>query len=142
MTPKQQRFVEEYLIDLNATQAAIRAGYSQNGAKQCASRLLTNVDIAAGIAEGQHAAAQRTEYSVDSVMAMLSETYQSARSESQHSTAHATAVSIGKHLGMWPNRLTITDADKEAARAAAEKLGLDEAEVLAEVERELREARA
>ena len=34
LTPKQNRFVEEYLIDLNATQAAIRAGYSKNSARQ------------------------------------------------------------------------------------------------------------
>ena len=49
LTPKQQRFVAEYLIDLNATQAAIRAGYSPRTAKQQGSRLLTNVDIAAEI---------------------------------------------------------------------------------------------
>jgi len=40
LTPKQQRFVEEYLIDLNATQAAIRAGYSVKGAEVQASKLL------------------------------------------------------------------------------------------------------
>ena len=45
LTAKQQRFVEEYLIDLNATQAAIRAGYSKNTAKQIGQRLLTNVDL-------------------------------------------------------------------------------------------------
>lgn len=39
---KQQRFVDEYLIDLNATQAVIRAGYSPRAADQQASRLLTN----------------------------------------------------------------------------------------------------
>lgn len=49
LTPKQQRFVSEYLQDLNATQAAIRAGFSAKTAKQAGSRLLTNVDIAAQI---------------------------------------------------------------------------------------------
>lgn len=34
LTPKQERFCEEYLIDLNATQAAIRAGYSANTARE------------------------------------------------------------------------------------------------------------
>jgi phage terminase small subunit len=48
--PKQQRFIREYLIDLNATQAAIRAGYSANSAEVQGFRLLTNVKIQAEIA--------------------------------------------------------------------------------------------
>lgn len=47
MTPKQQRFIDEYLIDLNATQAAIRAGYSEKTAYSMGSRLLKNVEIQA-----------------------------------------------------------------------------------------------
>lgn len=53
MNDKQRRFVAEYLIDLNATQAAIRAGYSDKTAKQIGSRLLTNVDIGQAISEGK-----------------------------------------------------------------------------------------
>lgn len=45
LTPKQQMFVKEYLIDLNATQAAIRTGYSEKTAQEQASRLLSNVII-------------------------------------------------------------------------------------------------
>lgn len=51
MTPKQERFVQEYLIDLNGTQAAIRAGYSPHTAKVAATKdLLPNPAIAARIA--------------------------------------------------------------------------------------------
>lgn len=42
---KVQRFIEEYLVDFNATKAAIRAGYSKRSARQVGSRLLTNDDI-------------------------------------------------------------------------------------------------
>ncbi len=42
LSPNQQRFCEEYVVDLNGTQAAIRAGYSANSAEMQASRLLTN----------------------------------------------------------------------------------------------------
>lgn len=45
LTPKQEAFVNEYLIDFNATQAAIRAGYSARTARSQGHRLLTNVDI-------------------------------------------------------------------------------------------------
>ena len=53
LTPKQQRFVDEYTIDSNATQAAIRAGYSERTARQQGARLVTNVDIAATIEVGR-----------------------------------------------------------------------------------------
>lgn len=45
MKEKQKRFCEEYLVDCNATQAAIRAGYSEKTARAIGQRLLTNVDI-------------------------------------------------------------------------------------------------
>ena len=45
LNPKQQQFVVEYLVDLNATQAAIRAGYSPKTAQEQSSRLLSNVII-------------------------------------------------------------------------------------------------
>lgn len=51
MTDKQKRFCEEYLIDCNATQAAIRAGYSEKTANEQASRLLANVNIKTYIEE-------------------------------------------------------------------------------------------
>ncbi len=53
LTPKQERFVQEYLVDLNATQAAIRAGYSARTAHVQGSRLLTNARIASEISIGR-----------------------------------------------------------------------------------------
>ena len=49
LTPKQERFVQEYLIDLNATQAAIRAGYSQRTARQIGDENLSKPDIRAAV---------------------------------------------------------------------------------------------
>lgn len=51
LTPKQRRFVNEYCVDENATQAAIRAGYSENGAGQIAHKLLKSAEIQAAIKE-------------------------------------------------------------------------------------------
>ena len=53
MTPRHQRFVAEYLVDQNATRAAISAGYSEKSARAQGSRLLTNADISDAITEGQ-----------------------------------------------------------------------------------------
>lgn len=71
LTAKQERFVAEYLIDLNATQAAIRAGYSPKTAGEQASRLLANVKISDAVAEAQAKRAQRTEITQDMVIAEL-----------------------------------------------------------------------
>lgn len=51
LTAKQQRFCEEYLIDLNATQAAIRSGYTEKSARVTACKMLTNANIELKIAE-------------------------------------------------------------------------------------------
>ena len=49
--PKHEKFAQEYCVDFNATQAAIRAGYSKKTAKQQGSRLLTNADISSRVKE-------------------------------------------------------------------------------------------
>ena len=51
LTAKQERFCQEYLIDLNGTQAAIRAGYSEKTAEQQASRMLLNVKVQNRVSE-------------------------------------------------------------------------------------------
>ena len=71
MTPKQDAFVREYLIDLNATQAAIRAGYSVRTAEQAGSRLLSDVKISVAHKEAMDARAARVELSADRVLREL-----------------------------------------------------------------------
>lgn len=68
LTPKQQRFVEEYLIDLNGTQAAIRTGYSKNSANEQASQLLAKLSIQNAIIEAQTKRSERTQITQDMVL--------------------------------------------------------------------------
>ena len=68
LTEMQRRFVDEYLVDLNATQAAIRAGYSPKAARQQGSRLLTNAAIAEAICNGHEARNNRTLIDQDTVV--------------------------------------------------------------------------
>ncbi len=68
MTPKQQLFVREYLVDLNATQAAIRAGYSERTAMQQGSRLLMDVEIAAAVQAGMDKRAGKLEITAERVL--------------------------------------------------------------------------
>ena len=71
MTKKQKRFIEEYLIDLNATQAAIRAGYSPDTAKSIGSENLTKPDIQARIAKAMAELSRRTGVNADRVVMEL-----------------------------------------------------------------------
>jgi phage terminase small subunit len=71
LTDKQQRFVDEYLIDLNATQAAIRAGYSAKTADQQGSRMLANVKVKQAVAEKQAQRSKRTGVNQDRVVLEL-----------------------------------------------------------------------
>jgi phage terminase small subunit len=73
LTPRQQRFVDEYLIDLNATQAAIRAGYSAKTAHSQGERLLRHVEVSAAIAAAKKARAERAEVDADYVLKRMIE---------------------------------------------------------------------
>lgn len=68
---KQQLFVDEYLIDLNGTQAAIRAGYSAKTANEQASRMLANVSIQQAISERMAERSKRTGVNQDRVVQEL-----------------------------------------------------------------------
>lgn len=67
LTPKQERFVAEYLIDLNATQAAIRAGYSKKTAGSIGDENLKKPEIAAAVAAGQSKQLQKAELTAQMV---------------------------------------------------------------------------
>lgn len=71
LTDKQRRFCEEYVADLNATQAAVRAGYSVKTANEQGARLLANVSVSAEIARLQRERAARTEVTADRVLTEL-----------------------------------------------------------------------
>jgi phage terminase small subunit len=71
LTAKQQRFVEEYLVDLNATQAAIRAGYSEKTARAIGCENLTKPDVQEAIEAAQLERSKRTEITADRVLSEL-----------------------------------------------------------------------
>lgn len=71
LNDKQERFCREYVIDLNGTQAAIRAGYSENTANEQAGRLLVNVSIQERIAELKAEIGKRLDITADMVVQEL-----------------------------------------------------------------------
>ncbi|MFN7090709.1 MAG: terminase small subunit [Allorhizobium sp.] len=73
LNAQQLRFVQEYLIDLNATQAATRAGYSAKTAHSQGQRLLKHVDVHAAISEAQYKRAMKTETDAAFVLKRLAD---------------------------------------------------------------------
>lgn len=107
MTPKQEAFVREYLIDLNASRAYQRAGYvaKGNSAEVSAARLLRNAQIAAEIAKAQAKAAGRAEITVDQHMADLKRIRDAAFDEGKYSAAATAEVARGKVAGFYVERI-------------------------------------
>ena len=81
LNPKQQRFVDEYLVDLNATQAAMRAGYSRNSARQVASENLSKPNISAAVAMAKKERSERTEIDADWVLQQAVEVHRRCMQE-------------------------------------------------------------
>lgn len=111
LTPKQQRFVEEYLIDLNATQAAIRAGYSEKTAYSVGHENLKKPEIQKAIQEAQESLSNKTQLTVDMVVnGLLKEAQDYAEGSTQSARVSAWAH-LGKHLGMFTEKVQHSGPD-------------------------------
>lgn len=107
LTPKQQRFVEEYLIEPNETQAAIRAGYSAKTANKNASRLMVNEGVQKAIRAAQEARKHRVEITADEVVkGLLSEARHRGKGSS-HAARVAAWGLLARHLGMLTDKVKI-----------------------------------
>lgn len=106
MTDKQRLFITEYLKDLNATQAAIRAGYAESGAREEGRRLLTNADI-------QKAIQQQIEELIGNTQAIVYKNIQTAMGIRDKETARDSdrlkaAELLGKYAGMFTENINVT----------------------------------
>ena len=131
LTPKQQRFVEEYLIDLNATQAAIRAGYSEKTAQEIGSENLSKPMVAKAIQEAQNKRAERTEITQDYVLTNIQKVIERCMQVQQVDNCLTQTEDgelaqafmfkeqgalkglelLGKHLGLFKDKIEHTGKD-------------------------------
>jgi phage terminase small subunit len=105
LTPKQERFVEEYLVDLNATKAAERAGYSARTANEQGARLLANVSVQEAIQAAKAKRAKKIAVSAEDVLRGVIEVTMLAREEGDLKTALKGYELQGKHIGMWRDKV-------------------------------------
>lgn len=101
LTPRQAAFVREYLVDLNGAQAAIRAGYSPDAAKEQAARLLTNANVAAAVDAGKAARASRVQVTADDVIRILLKEATADDGPTCKTGRVKAAELLGKHLAMF-----------------------------------------
>ncbi len=109
LTPRQAAFVREYLVDLSATSAAARAGYSAKTAHSSGPRLLANVGVAAAIAAAQAKRAAKVEITAEKVLGELAGIGFAEGSEPEPGAVRVRALElVGKHLGMFTEKLDLT----------------------------------
>lgn len=104
LTAKQKRFVEEYLVDFNATKAAERAGYSKKTARFIGAENLTKPNIQAAIQEQIQARAARTEITADLIVQETWTNYQRCVKAEKFAAANKSLELLGRHVGAFPNK--------------------------------------
>lgn len=111
LTAKQARFCEEYLVDLNGTQAAIRAGYSKKTANRMASENLSKPDIQLYIKELMEEQSKRTELTADMVIAELKNVAFADTKLQGRDKVRALEL-LGQHLGMFTEKVANVKEDE------------------------------
>ena len=111
LSPKQAAFVAEYLIDLNATRAAIRAGYSEKTADRIGAQLLGKTWVREALEKAQARRAEKVERTALDVLKDIQSVTREAREGGDLKTALKGLELEGKHLGMFLNRVDMTSSD-------------------------------
>lgn len=104
LTPKQALFVREYLVDLNATQAAVRAGYSRKGAEVTGSQLLRNPKVSDAVNAAAAKRSQRLELTAEEVINGLRREANGEGEDTNSSSRVAALGLLGKHLKLFTEK--------------------------------------
>lgn len=130
LTDKQTKFVAEFLVDSNGTQAAIRAGYSVSGARVAAHRLLTNDAIYGAIQARQATDATRLSLQREDVLKGLLEAAAMAKLQSDPAGMVASWKQVGLLLGFYAAKPIKMEIDLQGRGEMARFNRLTDAELL------------
>jgi len=114
LTDKQKRFVDEYLVDFNATQAAIRSGYSEKTARAIGAENLTKPDIANSIQKAMLKKKEKTELDAEFVIKSLMTEAMEQGERSSHGARVQALAHLGKILGIFaPDKVSVDTSHKD-----------------------------
>ena len=129
LTAKQLVFVREYQIDLNGTQAAIRAGYSPKTANEQAAQLLAKLSVREAIDAAQTARAERLNIDADWVVRNFRNLYLEALAAGEFGAAARCLESLGKYVGVFAKhqnqKRQYTRDDLDRLKTELEAAGMD-----------------
>ena len=110
LTPKQKLFIQEYLVDLNGTQAAIRAGYSAKTACEMANENLRKPHVKKYLEEAKEERSQKVGITAEWVLNELAIQYQSAKDADEKKYALKALELMGKHtnIGAFKDKLELS----------------------------------
>ena len=111
LNPKQTQFCKEYLIDLNATQAAIRAGYSEKTARKIGSENLSKPDIATFIQSLMEQRSESTGITAEYVLTGIKELTDTLAVGEDQKSAYKGYELLGKHLGLFSDKIDHSSSD-------------------------------
>lgn len=112
LNEKQRRFAEEFLVDLNATQAAIRAGYSKRGAENTGWRLLRNARVQDFLDELRLERARATRTHVQNILNEIWFLYRMAWQTGKLSVAKGCLDMLGRHVTMFTDRHLVFEQNR------------------------------
>jgi len=130
LTPRQELFCHEFLKDLNAVGAAIRAGYSKNNASKNAYMLTKDKNISERLAELKAEQTKRTKIEADDILRRLVRISEKTEQEGDYNAAIRSLELLGKHQAMWTEK-TINETTVKNAFAT----GNSEEDVQRDIER-------
>jgi len=132
LNPRQSAFISEFMLDRNATQAAIRAGFSKRSARQIAARLLSNDDISARLQEQCKATEIRLQITRDDVLRGLLTAYQLAKEQSRPREMIASCREISKMMGYHSRQVEkpVLTPDQLAIKKRIEAMSTEELEAI------------
>ena len=105
LTAKQQMFVKEYLVDLNATQAAIRAGYSKKTAEVQGHELLKKTLVAAAIQKQMDKRSKKIDITAEDVLSSIKDIRDKTLEAERWNEALKANEMLGKHLRLFTDKL-------------------------------------
>jgi phage terminase small subunit len=120
LTDKQRMFCHEYMKDLNGTQAAIRAGYSENSAKEIASQNLTKDAVSEYLKSLMDDRIKQVDIDVNDILTDIINTRLECAADKKYSERLKANELLGKYKKMWTDKTELTGSDGKPIETTSE----------------------